>query len=85
MQKNHHSEFELLSTVPFEWVNKAKTTDYRETRRLFELDEEGRLETLRWTAWLRAPLRGSVEKMDRLWQAQRLAHELSESAVAGGL
>jgi gamma-butyrobetaine dioxygenase len=72
--------FELLSQTPINFVNKANTSDYRMAVPLFHLGPEGQLDEVRWTSWLRAPMRGdSLEEMDRLYAAQKTAYQLGNS------
>ena len=63
--------FNLLSQTPINFVNKAKTSDYRMTMPLFHLGRDGQLDEVRWTSWLRAPMRGSLDEMSRLYSAQK--------------
>tara|TARA_B100000963_G_scaffold55107_1_gene43254 strand:- start:2673 stop:3887 length:1215 start_codon:yes stop_codon:yes gene_type:complete len=71
--------FDLLSQTPIDFVNKAKTSDYRMTVPLFHLGQDGQLDEVRWTSWLRAPMRGSLDEMNRLYSAQKKAYQLGNS------
>ena len=71
--------FDLLSQTPIDFVNKAKTSDYRMKVPLFNLDRDGQLDEIRWTSWLRAPMRGSLDEMSRLHSAQKKAYQLGNS------
>ena len=51
--------FNLLSQTAIDFVNKAKTSDYRMAVPLFHLGRDGQLDEVRWTTWLRAPMRSS--------------------------
>ncbi len=71
--------FDLLSTRPIDFANKAKTSDYRMQTPLFCLDRDGQLDEVRWTSWLRAPLRGQLDEMDKIYRAQKWAYQLGNS------
>ena len=71
--------FDLLSQTPLDFVNKAKTSDYRMTVPLFNLGRDGQLDEVRWTSWLRAPMRGSLDEMSRFYGAQKKAYQLGNS------
>ena len=46
---------------------------------LFHLGRDGQLDEVRWTSWLRAPMRGSLDEMSRLYSAQKKAYHLGNS------
>jgi gamma-butyrobetaine dioxygenase len=71
--------FHLLSQTSIDFVNKAKTSDYRMTVPLFNLGRDGKLDEVRWTSWLRAPMRGSLDEMNRLYSAQKKVYQLGNS------
>ena len=71
--------FNLLSQTPIDFANKAKTSDYRMTVPLFHLGRDGQLDEVRWTSWLRAPMRGSLDEMSRLYSAQKKVYHLGNS------
>ncbi len=71
--------FDLLSQTPIDFVNKAKTSDYRMAVPMFHLSRDGKLDEVRWTSWLRAPMRGSLDEMNRLYSAQKKAYQLGNS------
>ena len=79
IRKQDPEMFRLLSTVPLDFANKAATSDYRMAVPLFHNDEYGQLVEVRWTTWLRAPLRGTLEEMALIHQAQRHAYLLGNN------
>ena len=79
MRKQNPDMFRLLSTVPLDFVNKAATSDYRMAVPLFHHDENGQLNEVRWTSWLRAPLRGTLAEMALVHEALRHAYLLGNN------
>lgn len=71
--------FSLLSQRPIDFANKAKTSDYRMSVPLFHLGSDDQLDEVRWTSWLRAPLRGSLTEMQAFYIAQKKAYQLGNS------
>ena len=72
--------FDLLATRPIDFVNKSQHSDYRHAVPLFHLRPSGQLDEVRWTSWLRAPLRGQLEEMAAHYNAQKYAYRLGNSA-----
>jgi len=68
--------YRLLLTQPVNFASKGQTSDYRIRAPLFHHNEKGNLDEIRWTCWLRAPLRGSFEEMDKTYHAQREFYRL---------
>ena len=79
MRKQDPDMFRLLSTVPLDFANKAATSDYRMAVPLFHHDENGQLNEVRWTSWLRAPLRGALGEMALVHEALRHAYLLGNN------
>ena len=79
MRKQDPDMFRLLSTVPLDFANKAATSDYRMAVPLFHHDENGQLNEVRWTSWLRAPLRGTLAEMALVHEALRHAYLLGNN------
>ena len=79
MRKQNPDMFRLLSTVPLDFANKAATSDYRMAVPLFHHDENGQLNEVRWTSWLRAPLRGTLAEMALVHEALRHAYLLGNN------
>ncbi|MFT5578146.1 MAG: gamma-butyrobetaine dioxygenase [Paraglaciecola psychrophila] len=77
-QAPHH--YATLSTVPMDFYNKAKDSDYRFSKPLIGLDSNGELDEIRLSPWLRAPLDAPLETVDRCYRALRYLLQLSEHA-----
>ena len=69
-------EYKMLTTVPITFFNKAKDHDYRWDAPMFGLDREGKVHDVRWSPWLRAPLRCSHAEADILYRGLRRAFTL---------
>ena len=70
--------YATLSTVPMDFYNKAKDSDYRFSKPLISLDSEGELDEIRLSPWLRAPLNAPLETVDRSYRALRYLLQLSQ-------
>ncbi len=77
-QKNK-DVFKLLSNYQIDFANKSDTSDYRYSSPLFFHNKQGKLNEVRWTNWLRSPLRGSLSKMEKFYNAQKLAYKYSDN------
>ena len=64
-------DFEALTTVPWEFRNRAKDTDYRAAGPIIQLDADGAPVDVRFTPWLRAPLKAPVDVQRRAYRAVR--------------
>ena len=71
-------EYAALTTVPITFYNKATDTDFRCTVPMFDLDKNGDLSDVRWSPWLRAPVRASFEETEWLYRGLRRAFTLAE-------
>lgn len=63
--------FEALSTLPMEFRNRARTSDYRVRVPAIRLDEDGAIAEIRLGNFLRGPLHAAVEDMPRLYAGYR--------------
>jgi gamma-butyrobetaine dioxygenase len=79
IKQTNPDAYKLLASRPIDFVNKAKTSDYRMHVPLFHCNAAGDLDEVRWTSWLRAPLRGELEEMAQIYKAQKLAYQLGNS------
>ena len=52
----HPDYYATLTTVPWNWANRSKTSDYRWTAPIIGLSPTGRVSEVRMGNWLRAPL-----------------------------
>ena len=72
MRRNYPAEFELLSTVPWEYADRAEGSHYRWNAPTFDLDRHGRISAIRDTMWLREPLCVEFELVPKLFAAYKL-------------
>lgn len=64
--------FELLTTLPWDWANRARTSDHRWTAPAITLDGSGRVVEVRAGNWLRAPLTSvPFERVEEAYAAYR--------------
>lgn len=80
LKKTDKKSYQLLCERPLDFANKAETSDYRMAVPLFHLNGLGALDEVRWTSWLRAPLRGNFEEMNAIYNAQKQAYILGNSS-----
>lgn len=69
--------YETLTRLPIAYTNKATDSDYRYESPMFRLGRDGALEEVRWSPWLRAPVKAPVEEVDRLYRGLRRAFALA--------
>ncbi len=78
IRKKDKKIFNLLSTHKLDFINKSQFSDHRFSSPIFNHNSSGQLKEVRWTNWLRAPLRGSLKDMEKINNAQRLCYQLSD-------
>ncbi|MEM8975561.1 MAG: TauD/TfdA family dioxygenase [Pseudomonadota bacterium] len=71
MRREEPDNFASLSTIVWEFKNRAKDSDYRAYGPIFSLDQAGDLAEVRYTPWLRAPLRAPIDIQARAYQSIR--------------
>ncbi len=71
MKRDYPDQYELLTTVPWEFANRSKGTHYRWTAPVLELDLAGNITAVRDTTWLREPLRQDFDMVPKLMEAYR--------------
>ena len=70
--------FTTLTTVPWNWANRSKNTDYRWASPLIVLDGRGLVSELRVGNWLRAPLVDvPFDQVERAYEAYRHLFEIT--------
>lgn len=70
--------FETLTTVPWNWANRSKTSDYRWSSPLIVLDAGGRLAEIRVGNWLRSPLVDvAFDRVEEAYEAYRHLFEIT--------
>lgn len=65
------AHFAALSTVVWEFNNRAKNCDYRARGPVIALDETGRVSGIRFTPWLRSPLKAPLAEQERAYLSVR--------------
>lgn len=63
--------FQILSTVPWTYNNRARGTSYKACGPVIALDPRGAIASIRYNTWLRAPHVGPIEEQDRAYRAYR--------------
>ncbi len=71
MKAQYPEQYELLTSVPWEFANRAKGTHYRWSAPILELDTKGEITAVRDTTWLREPLRQDFDTVPKLMNAYR--------------
>ena len=71
MRHEEPDNFASLSTIVWEFKNRAMDSDYRANGPIFSLNESGQLSEVRYTPWLRAPLRAPIDVQTRAYQSIR--------------
>ncbi len=70
--------YEVLTTQPIWFGNKAKDTDYRWQKPFVGLDAAGNLDEVRWSPWLRTPAALPIEQVERIYRALRHMFSLAK-------
>ena len=63
--------WEAMTTIPWTYNNRAKTTSYKAAGPMVELDANAKITALRYETWLRAPLVADLETQERAYMAYR--------------
>jgi gamma-butyrobetaine dioxygenase len=71
MRREHPTEFELLSSIPWEQANRSPGSHYRWNAPIFDTDRQGRLTAVRDTTWLREPLCVEFDLVPKLFAAYK--------------
>ena len=71
--------FKALTSIKWEFRNKAKTSDYRATGSILRLNDLGQVDDIRITAWLRAPLKAPAQVVDQAYRSVRQFMRRTES------
>ena len=76
IRKQDAKMYDLLSDYNVSFANKAKTSDYRIESPIIRHNNKGEVNEIRWTCWLRSPLRGSLTEMNDFYEAQKKFYKL---------
>ncbi len=71
--------WEAMTTIPWTYNNRAKTTSYKASGPMVDLDANGQITALRYETWLRAPLVADLETQERAYTAYRRFAERAQS------
>lgn len=71
MQREERDHFEALRSIPWEFKNRARESDYRAIGPVFAYDPNGEIVEVRYTPWLRAPLKAPADVQRRAYTAVR--------------
>jgi gamma-butyrobetaine dioxygenase len=70
--------YETLCTIPWDWANRAKTSDYRFTSPILVTNTQGTVTEVRLGNWLRAPLTSvPFDQVEQAYAAYRYIFALS--------
>jgi gamma-butyrobetaine dioxygenase len=73
--------YTALSTIPLVFANKASGSDFRFEAPMFSC-QDGRLDEVRWSPWLRGPVVASFEETDQVYKGLRMAFRMAEQPAA---
>ncbi|MEL6361247.1 MAG: TauD/TfdA family dioxygenase [Pseudomonadota bacterium] len=71
MKDEEPEHFQALCSIPWEFKNRAKDCDYRAVGPIFAQDAKGSITEVRFTPWLRAPLKAPIEEQRRAYNSVR--------------
>ena len=71
--------FTLLTTVPWDFANRSRTSDYRWRAPMIGLDADGHLFEVRAGSWLRGPLIAPFDLVEEMYAAYQLFEKISHS------
>ena len=77
IRDEHPADYEILTTVPFEWANRSMTSDYRWRSPQIVTNDDGSLKEVRVGNWLRAPLDVPFDMVEACYRAYRRLFELT--------
>ena len=80
LREEHPADYEILTTVPWEWANRSKTSDYHWTSPLIVTNSDGSLKEMRVGNWLRAALDVPFDMVEAAYSAYRRLFELTYRA-----
>ena len=73
-------EYHTLTTLSWDWANRATTTDYRWRSPIIVTDADGTVNEVRVGNWLRAPLNVAFEQVELAYRAYRRLFEMTYRA-----
>lgn len=77
LRRQYPEHYRTLTTVPWNWANRATTTDYRFRSPLIVSAPDGSVNEVRVGNWLRAPLDLPFDDVERAYSAYRVLFEMT--------
>ena len=77
LRDEHPDDYAVLTSVPWQWANRSKVSDYRWASTPIVTDPSGRVVEVRVGNWLRAPLAAPFEAVEAAYVAYRRLFELT--------
>lgn len=77
LRAKHPDAFDILTTVPWSWANRSRSSDYRWSAPMIGVDRHGAVTEIRVGNWLRAPLAVEFDEVEPAYAAYRRLFELS--------
>jgi gamma-butyrobetaine dioxygenase len=77
MRDEHPDDFRVLTSVPWQWANRSKISDYRWSSTPIVVDRTGTVVEVRVGNWLRAPLVAEFADVEAAYAAYRRLFELT--------
>ncbi|MEL7213965.1 MAG: TauD/TfdA family dioxygenase [Pseudomonadota bacterium] len=71
--------WDAMTTIPWTYNNRAKSTSYKATGPMVDLDANDQITALRYETWLRAPLVADLDTQERAYSAYRRFAERAQS------
>jgi gamma-butyrobetaine dioxygenase len=80
LREESPADYDTLTTVPWEWANRSRTSDYRYSSPMLVTERDGSLQEVRVGNWLRAPLDVPYDMVEAAYRAYRRLFELTYRA-----
>jgi gamma-butyrobetaine dioxygenase len=77
LRDEHPEDYRVLTSVPWQWANRSKVSDYRWSSTPIVADRSGNVVEVRVGNWLRAPLAAAFEDVEAAYVAYRHLFELT--------
>jgi gamma-butyrobetaine dioxygenase len=71
LRDEHPDDYAILSSVPWQWANRSKVSDYRWSSAPIVVDRSGVVVEVRVGNWLRAPLAAGFDDVEAAYAAYR--------------
>ena len=80
LREESPADYETLTTVPWAWANRSRTSDYRYSSPMLVTEPDGSLKEVRVGNWLRGPLDVPFDMVEAAYRAYRRLFELTYRA-----